>query len=110
MIVIMRKSICIYFCIILFSLVSCKSNIEKQNNLPVPVIFDTDVGNDIDDVLALQMLLNYESVGLVKILGLTVSKSNLLAPIYDDIIALITKMTFQSDMFMKVPIKTLADI
>ena len=52
MIVIMRKSICIYFCIILFSLVSCKSNIEKQNNLPVPVIFDTDVGNDIDDVLA----------------------------------------------------------
>ncbi|MGI5975279.1 MAG: nucleoside hydrolase [Paludibacter sp.] len=80
----MRKSICIYFCIILFSLVSCKSNIEKQNNLPVPVIFDTDVGNDIDDVLALQMLLNYESVGLVKILGLTVSKSNLLAPIYAD--------------------------
>ena len=26
---------------------------------PIPVIFDTDPGNDIDDVLALQMLLNY---------------------------------------------------
>jgi inosine-uridine nucleoside N-ribohydrolase len=80
----MRKSICIYFCIVLFSLVSCKSNIEKQNNSSIPVIFDTDIGNDIDDVLALQMLLNYESIGLIKFLGVTVSKSNILAPIYAD--------------------------
>jgi len=43
---------------------------------PVPVIFDTDVGNDIDDVLALQMLFNYEKANKVKILGITISKPN----------------------------------
>ena len=39
------------------------------------VIFDTDLGNDIDDVLALQMLFNYEKAGKVDLLGITVSKS-----------------------------------
>ncbi|MDL2304853.1 nucleoside hydrolase [Bacteroides sp. OttesenSCG-928-D19] len=44
--------------------------------LPVPVILDTDVGNDIDDVLAMQMLFNYEDEGLIDLLGITISKSN----------------------------------
>ena len=35
---------------------------------PIKVIFDTDVGNDIDDVLALQMLFNYEENGIIDIL------------------------------------------
>jgi inosine-uridine nucleoside N-ribohydrolase len=41
------------------------------------VIFDTDLGNDVDDVLALQMLLNYEKEGKVNLKGITISKSNL---------------------------------
>ena len=32
-------------------------NKPTETKIPVPVIFDTDVGNDIDDVLAMQMLL-----------------------------------------------------
>jgi inosine-uridine nucleoside N-ribohydrolase len=40
------------------------------------VIFDTDLGNDIDDVLALQMLFNYEKENKVDLLGITISKSN----------------------------------
>lgn len=50
----------------------------------VPVILDTDIGNDIDDVLALQMLLNYEKQSKVDILGITISKSNPMTVAYLD--------------------------
>lgn len=43
---------------------------------PVRIIFDTDLGNDIDDVLALQMLLNYEKEGRAELLGITLCKAN----------------------------------
>lgn len=43
---------------------------------PIKVIFDTDVGNDIDDVLALQMLFNYEENGIIDILCVTLGKNN----------------------------------
>jgi purine nucleosidase len=43
---------------------------------PVRIIFDTDLGNDIDDVLALQMLLNYHKKGTVDLLAVTISKAN----------------------------------
>lgn len=43
---------------------------------PLRIIFDTDLGNDIDDVLALEMLLNYEREGRVELLGVTLCKAN----------------------------------
>lgn len=43
---------------------------------PVPVIFDTDMGNDIDDALALAMLHGLESRGEVKLLAVTLTKDN----------------------------------
>ncbi|MEK7753907.1 MAG: nucleoside hydrolase, partial [Acidobacteriota bacterium] len=43
---------------------------------PVPVIFDTDMGNDIDDALALAVLHALESRGEAKILGVTITKDN----------------------------------
>lgn len=46
---------------------------------PARVIFDTDIGNDIDDVLALAMLHAFESRGEVKLLAVTVTKDNCLA-------------------------------
>jgi len=49
---------------------------QHAENTAIPVIFDTDIGNDIDDVLALQMLFNYEKDNKVNILGITISKSN----------------------------------
>lgn len=51
-------------------------NRQQSGEAHIPVIFDTDIGNDIDDVLALQMLFNYEKLGKVNILGITISKSN----------------------------------
>lgn len=43
---------------------------------PVPVIFDTDMGNDIDDALALAMLHGFEKRGESKLLAVTVTKDN----------------------------------
>lgn len=54
---------------------SCRNKKETQQE-PIAVIFDTDVGNDIDDVLALQMLFNYEKEGKINLLGITIGKFN----------------------------------
>jgi inosine-uridine nucleoside N-ribohydrolase len=47
---------------------------------PIPLIFDTDMGNDIDDALALSILHSFESRGEVKLLAVTVTKDNPWAP------------------------------
>ena len=43
------------------------------------VIFDTDLGGDIDDVLAMEMVLNYHQNGQVDLLGITLSMANPMA-------------------------------
>lgn len=41
---------------------------------PMKVIFDTDMGNDIDDALALDMLYKYADEGRIELLGITSNK------------------------------------
>jgi inosine-uridine nucleoside N-ribohydrolase len=53
---------------------------------PVPVIFDTDMGNDVDDALALAMLHAFESRGECRLLAVTVTKDNLWAPVFVDLV------------------------
>jgi inosine-uridine nucleoside N-ribohydrolase len=48
----------------------------------IPVIFDTDMGNDIDDALALAMLHAFETRGESTLLGVTLTKDNPWAPRY----------------------------
>src|ERR1700755_2207637 len=43
---------------------------------PLDVIFDTDMGNDVDDALALAMIHAFVSRGEAKLLAVTVSKDN----------------------------------
>jgi inosine-uridine nucleoside N-ribohydrolase len=43
---------------------------------PLHVIFDTDMGNDVDDALALAMLHAFASRGELKLIAVTVSKDN----------------------------------
>lgn len=43
---------------------------------PVPLIFDTDMGNDVDDAMALAMIHALESRGECKLLAVTVTKDN----------------------------------
>lgn len=47
---------------------------------PVPVIFDTDIGNDVDDCLALAILHAFQSRGEARILAVTITKDNPWAP------------------------------
>jgi inosine-uridine nucleoside N-ribohydrolase len=49
---------------------------------PLHVIFDTDMGNDVDDALALAMLHAFASRGELKLIAVTVSKDNAWAAEY----------------------------
>ena len=63
-----------YIAIILITVsLFCSCAQQKETTSAIPVILDTDVGNDIDDVLAMQMLLNYEKKGKIDLLGITIS-------------------------------------
>jgi inosine-uridine nucleoside N-ribohydrolase len=53
---------------------------------PVPVIFDTDMGNDVDDALALAMLHALESRGECRIAAVTVTKDNPWSAVYVDLV------------------------
>jgi inosine-uridine nucleoside N-ribohydrolase len=57
-----------------------------QGRAAVPVIFDTDMGNDIDDALALAMLHAMESRGEARIVAVTVTKGNTWAAPYCDLV------------------------
>lgn len=50
--------------------------IHKKIEKKTVVLFDTDIGNDIDDVLALQMLINYDKAGIIDLKAITISKCN----------------------------------
>jgi inosine-uridine nucleoside N-ribohydrolase len=53
---------------------------------PVRLIFDTDMGNDVDDALALAMIHALESRGEVKLLAVTLTKDNPWAAVYVDLV------------------------
>ncbi len=53
---------------------------------PVPIIFDTDMGNDIDDALALGLIHALESLGECKLLAVTVTKDHPHAAAYVDLV------------------------
>lgn len=53
---------------------------------PVSIIFDTDMGNDVDDALALAMLHAFQSRHEVKLLAVTVTKDNKWAAPYVDLV------------------------
>lgn len=51
---------------------------------PVPLIFDTDIGNDVDDVLALAMIHSLESRGECDLLAVTITKDSPAAAAFTD--------------------------
>jgi inosine-uridine nucleoside N-ribohydrolase len=53
---------------------------------PVRVIFDTDMGNDVDDALALAMIHALESKGEARLLAVTITKDNRWAAPYVDLV------------------------
>src|SRR5215472_10474324 len=53
---------------------------------PVRIIFDTDMGNDVDDALALAILHALESRGEAKLVAVTITKDNPYAAAFVDIV------------------------
>ncbi len=53
---------------------------------PVPLIFDTDMGNDIDDALALGVIHALEQRGECRLLGVTLTKDNPFAAPFVDLV------------------------
>jgi inosine-uridine nucleoside N-ribohydrolase len=51
---------------------------------PVPLIFDTDIGNDVDDVLALGMIHALQARGECRLLAVTITKDHELAAPFTD--------------------------
>ena len=60
----------------------CPAFAQKQapTSRPLPVIFDTDIGNDVDDCLALAMLHSFASRGDIRLAAVTITKDNPWAP------------------------------
>ncbi|WP_256010344.1 nucleoside hydrolase [Desertivirga xinjiangensis] len=50
---------------------------SAQKESHVPVIFETDMGNDVDDGLALAMLFRYADDGVINLLGISNNKQSL---------------------------------
>jgi inosine-uridine nucleoside N-ribohydrolase len=66
---------------------SAENEMSKTNDPPpVKIIFETDMGNDIDDALALDMLYKYADQNKVEILAVTINKNNRYAPLFVDIL------------------------
>lgn len=71
--------------IILFTNCDSKANNNGQTLAPINVIFDTDMGNDIDDALALDMLYKYMDSGKMNVLAIMNNKDSQHSTEYIDI-------------------------
>ena len=67
------------FLVIFFCCGMVDSLPAEQSHQPVPLIFDTDIGNDVDDVLALGVIHALQSRGDCHLLAVTITKDQPLA-------------------------------
>src|SRR5438876_2124612 len=81
----MKLPILLAACLTLFF---CATSALAQTPVmaPVNVIFDTDMGNDVDDALALAMLHAFQSRHEVNLLAVTITKDNKWAAPYVDLV------------------------
>lgn len=63
------RGIALLFAVLLFACLGAAAE-------PLPLIFDTDMGNDIDDALALAVIHSLEQRGEARLLGVTLTKDN----------------------------------
>lgn len=74
-----------YFAVIL--LTACTlTQIGYSANEPVKIIFDTDMGNDVDDAMALAMIHALQSRGECELLAVTITKDNKWAASFVDLV------------------------
>ena len=66
--------------------VVCTNALADDSKSPIPLIFDTDIGNDCDDVLALGVIHALQSRGECDLLAVTITKDEDLAAAFTDCI------------------------
>lgn len=80
-----------FFVICLLAFVGCKNNKSaqqedvKQGSDKISIIFETDMGNDVDDALALDMLYKYQDESRINLLGISINKGSEYSAGYIDI-------------------------
>ena len=72
--------------IIMVALLAMECNVAAKD-AATAVIFDTDMGNDIDDALALDLLYKYQDMGRIKLLGIMSSKKERESAQYIDVMS-----------------------
>ena len=69
---------------ILLSMILFINGIVAEEKPPVPIIFDTDIGNDVDDALALGMIHALQSRSECNLLAVTITKDHEQAAAFTD--------------------------
>ena len=52
----------------------------------IPFIFDTDMGNDIDDAIAMDLVYKYHLSGKINLLGVMINKEGMYPPMFIDVL------------------------
>ena len=58
----------------LLTIIAVSAFVATEAAKPIKIIFDTDMGNDVEDVIALDMLYKYQDEGTIDLLGILSSK------------------------------------
>lgn len=83
-----NKNLIYWLCISLFCIFSWEiaaKNSNNSNKRRVSIIFETDMGNDVDDAFALDMLYKYMKEGKINLLAISTNKQNIYSAQYLDI-------------------------
>jgi len=59
---------------------------QPQGKPPVGIVFDADLGNTIDDALALAMLFGFQGKNESRVLSVSTTKSSLEAAVFADVL------------------------
>src|SRR5208283_5371287 len=73
------RAICCIFLAVVHVTIRVLAADAANAGTPVKIIFDTDIGNDVDDVLALGLLHALQTRGACELLAVTVTKHDQLA-------------------------------
>lgn len=79
-----RPLVAILVCVLLLPLRAAVGG--SPDARPLPLIFDTDIGNDCDDVLALGVIHALQSRGECELLAVTITKDHELAAAFTDVV------------------------
>jgi inosine-uridine nucleoside N-ribohydrolase len=82
----MKTTLMILLAIISLGIVACSSNTIKETG-KIRLIFETDIGNDVDDALALDMIYKYMEAGKVDLLAIMSNKNSKYSAEFTDIMA-----------------------